>query len=310
MSFDVSALTAYIDNLKFPLVGAIQFDPVMTASMATVQSGIKGKSKLHFMDTNVVFQDGDNCDRVANGTTNFTDKTIEVADIAVSENLCLNDLKQKWTEILLTQGTLQGKQILPDEIAKIYFDEKQKLTSQQLDVADWQGNTASGVNNLKRYDGWIKFIDAGTPIAGNSGAITGITSSNIIAAVQAMFLGIPMNIRTNSDLALFLPWEWYDLYFLAVQNANQFHYKGEDGISTINGTNVKLIPTFGLNGTNRMFITYGKNLVVGVDGENDGEYDIRIDPVTLKKLFTDADFTRGTQIQFVGDVVEYTNAAT
>jgi hypothetical protein len=70
-----------------------------------------------------------------------------------------------------------------------------------------------------------------------------------------------------------------------------------------------LKPTFGLNATNRMFLTYGKNLVVGVDGENDGEYEVRIDPLTLKKLFTDADFTRGTQVQFVEDVVEFTLAA-
>ncbi len=309
MSFDVSALTAYIDDLKFPLVGAIQFDPEMTAAMVTVQSGIKGKSNLHQMSTNVVFQDGNNCDRVANGTTTFTDKTIEVADIAVSEDLCLVPLKQKWTEILLTQGTLLGKQILPDEIAKIYFDEKQKLTSQALDVADWQGDTLSVVVNLKRYDGWIKFIDAGAPVTGNTGGLTVVNIGNIITAMQNMFLAQPQNIRTSGDVTLFLPWEFYDLYIVAFINANQFHYKGEDGETKLFGTRLTVKPTFGLNGTNRMFLTWNKNLVLGVDGENDGEYDIRLDPVTNKKLFTDANFTRGTQVQFVEDVVQFTLAA-
>lgn len=311
MSLVVDALSAYIEDRDFPLVGAIQFDPEMTAALATVQSGIKGKSNLHFMDTNVVFQDGNNCDRIANGTTNFTEKTIEVADITISEDLCLNVLKQKWTEILLTQGTLLGKQILPEEIAAIYFDEKRKLTAQQLDTADWQGDTLSGVNNLKRYDGWIKFIDAGTPVAGNTAAYTILTiQANIIAALQNMFLVIPQNIRTSSDTTIFLPWEFYNFYVVALTNANLFHFKGEDGETMLLGTNIKLKPTFGLNGTNRMFMTYAKNLVVGVDGENDGEYTMRLDPLTLKKLFTDADFTRGTQVQFIEDVVEFTLTAT
>ena len=313
MSFDVSALQAYIEDRDFPLVGAIQFDPEMTSILATVQPGIKGQSKLHFMDTNVVFQDGDNCDRVANGTTNFTDKTITVADIAVSEDLCLNDLKRKWTQILLQQGTLLGKQILPEEIAAIYFDEKNKITSQQLDTADWQGDTGSVVNNLKRYDGWIKFIDAGSPVNGNTANVnvaTGITVGNVIAILQAMWIVIPQNIRTSADTTFFMPWEVYNLYINALINANLFHFKGEDGITTFHGTTIKIKPTFGLNGTDRIFLTWNRNLVVGIDGENDVDYNVRIDPVTEKKLFTDAEFTRGTQIMFTEDVVQFTLTAT
>lgn len=310
MSFDVSAIQAYIEDRDFPLVGAIQFDPEMTSILATVQPGIKGQSKLHFMSTDVVLQDGDNCDRVANGTTTFTDKTITVADIAVSEDLCLNDLKRKWTQILLQQGTLLGKQILPEEIATIYFDEKNKITAQELDKADWQGDTASVVNNLKRYDGWIKFIDAGSPVVGNTGLETVVDVTNIIAILQAMWLKQPQNIRTSTDNTIFMPWEFYNLYINALINANLFHFKGEDGVTVFHGTSLKLKPTFGLNGTNRMFLTWNRNLVIGVDGENDVEYSVRIDPVTEKKLFTDANFTRGTQVQFVTDVVEFTLTAT
>lgn len=309
MSFDVSALSDYIENRDFPLVGAIQFDPEMTAAMATVQSGIKGKSNLHFLSTDVVFQDGNNCDRVANGTTTLTDKTITVADITISEDLCMADLVQKWAQILLQEGTLAGKQMLPEEIASIYFDEKRKLTAQALDVADWQGDTGSGTANLQRYDGWIIFIDAGSPVDGNTGNVTvatGVDELNIIAILQGMFLSQPQNIRTSTDNSIFLPWEWYNFYIIALINANLFHYKGEDGIPDLFGTNVKIKPTFGLNETDRMFLTWNRNLVIGVDGENDGEYDFRLDPVTNKKIFVDADFTRGTQVQFVEDVVEFT----
>lgn len=309
MSFDVSALGAYIEDRDFPLIGAIQFNPEMTAMMATKQTGVKGSSNLHFMSTDVVFQDGAGCARSGSATTEFTDKTLTVGQIGIYEDLCLDDLRNKWTQILLEKGTLTGKQVMPSEIAEVYFDEKSKLLAQALDTADWQGDTASGNAQLVRYDGWLKFIDAGTPVNGNPTGITtgtGITAANIISILQGMWQLQPQNIRNNSDLTIFLGQEIYDLYIMALINANLFHYVGEDGITKLFGTNLSVRPTFGLNGTNRLILTYGKNLVIGVDGENDEEFTFRVDPVTNKKILVDADFTRGTQVQFVEDVVDFT----
>ena len=65
------ALAAYIEDRDFPLIGALQVAPELTASEATMQVGLKGSSNLHFMSTDVVFQDGDNCSRTASGATAF-----------------------------------------------------------------------------------------------------------------------------------------------------------------------------------------------------------------------------------------------
>jgi hypothetical protein len=227
----------------------------------------------------------------------------------------MDDLVGKWAQILLQQGTLRGRQLLPEEIAEIYFDEKRKLTAQELDKADWQGDTTSGVNNLMRYDGWIKFIDAGVgadeAVDGNTGNLTSITVTNVITAFQNMYLAVPQNILEKDDLTLFVPYEFSRLYNVALTNANLFHHEtDENGNRKLHGTNIAIKPTFGLNGTNRMFLTYGSNLVVGVDGEDDGEYTSRIDPVSNKKIFIDANWTRGTQVQFVKDVVEWTATPT
>ena len=309
MSIDVSALNAYIEDRDFPLVGAIQFNPEMTAMMATKQAGIKGSSNLHFMSTSVTFADGTGCSRTPADSTPFTDKTITVAKMTAPENLCMDDFVGKWTQIELEQGTLTGDQVLPATIAEIYFAEKAALMAQQLDSADWQGDTLSGTNNLSYYDGWLKFIDAGTPVNGNTGGVTvatGIIVTNIIPILQAMFLVQPQNVRNKEDQTFFLAQEIYDLYVMALINANLFHFIGEDGISKLFGTNVAVRPTFGLNTTDRIILTYGSNLVVGVDGENDQDFRMRLDPVTEKKILVDADWTRGTQVRFIEDVVEFT----
>lgn len=305
MSFDVSALSAYIEDRDFPLVGSAQVMPEMTAGEATVVPGLKGTSNIHYMETDVVLQNGENCDRVASGTTTFSDKSISVIPITISEDLCMEDLRGKWTQILMAKGTQEGREVLPSEIAEAYFDEKAKKLAQTLDIKDWTGSVAG----FDPYDGWLTFIDAaGDTVAGNTGALTSITAANIISALQNMWLAQTEELAERDDVTIYLPKTWYDLYVTALINANLYHYVGEDGVTRLHGTDVRIRPTYGLRGSNRMVMTYPQNLIIGVDGENDGDFNYRIDPVTNKKILVDADFTRGCQIYFTDQVVEFTLA--
>lgn len=313
MSFDVSALSAYIEDRDFPLIGELQVSPELTANKATKQVGLKGTSNLHYMSTDVVFQDGAGCTRTASGTTDFTDKSITVAQIAIREDLCLDDLRNKWTQILLEQGTMQGKQVMPSEIAEVYYNEKNLKTIQALDVSDWQGDTGSGTANLQRYDGWIKLIDAATgaltAIDGNTGGVTtgtGVTAANILSILEGMYNSTSEEMDDRNDLVMYIPRAWYKLYISALKTANLFHYNGDDGQTTYYGTTMEIRPTYGLRGIDRAFITYPSNLVIGMDGENDMDFETRIDPVTNKKLLVDAEFTRGCQLFFTEQVVEFT----
>ncbi|MAF36276.1 hypothetical protein CL622_04120 [archaeon] len=309
MAFDVSALAAYIEDRDFPLIGELQVSPELTANKATKQVGLKGTSRLHYMSTDVIFQDGAGCTRTASGTTDFTDKSITVGQIAIREDLCLDDLRNKWTQILLEQGTLTGKQVLPSEIAEIYFNEKNLKTIQSLDVADWQGDTGSGSANLQRYDGWIKLIDAGSPVDGNVDAVTvatGVTAANILDILEGMYNSTTEEMDDKSDLVMYIPRSWYKLYISALKAANLYHYNGNDGQTTYYGTTMEIRPTYGLRTLDRAFITYPSNLVIGMDGENDLDFNSRLDPVTEKKVFVDAEFTRGTQVFFTDQVVEFT----
>lgn len=308
MAYDVSALAAYIENRDFPLVAKLQFDPELRASKATIQDGVKGSSNLHFLESDVVFQ-ADDCTRTASGTTTFTDKTVTVGKIAIAEDLCNDDLEGKWSQILLRQGVMEGRQVLPEEIAEIYMEEKMVKYKQALAVADWQGDTASGTANLQRYEGWIKLIDAGSPVDGNTGGVTaatGVSVSNILDILDAMYLSRPSALRGRADVCIDMPQEFYDMYVVALKNANLFHYTSSENEALLYGTNVKINPDFGLNGTNRMFMTYESNLVVAMDSEADGEFRMRVDPITEKKVLVDANFKRGCQIQFVDLVVEFT----
>lgn len=302
MSFDVSALSAYVEDRDFPLIGEAQVMPEMTAGEATVVPGLKGKSNIHYMETDLVIQSASGCTRTANGTTTFSDKEIEVNPMAVSEDLCLEDFRQTWAQILLSRGTQEGREIMPTEVAEIYFEEKAMKLAQSLDIADWQQDGTL-------YNGWLYALDNAVDVVnGNPTGITvatGITTTNIIGILQGMWQLQTDELAEMDDVTIYLSKVNYDKYILALINADLYNYMGKDGDTMLFGTNVRIRPTYGLKGSNRIVLTYPKNLIVGVDGENDGDFSYRIDPVTNKKILVDADFTRGCQIYFTDQVVDF-----
>ena len=105
---------------------------------------------------------------------------------------------------------------------------------------------------------------------------------------------------------MYLPRVGYDLYTSALKNSNKSDYGSTDGDTKYYGTEMTIRPTYGLRTLNRAFITYPTNLVIGMEGDNDEEFTYRIDPVTHKQNLVDALFTRGTQVYFVEQVVEFT----
>jgi len=312
MSLVVSGLTTYVNEQEFPLIGKIQVSPEMTAADVTIKNGIKGSMRLHFGETDVIFQSGGGCSTSAAGTTTLTEKTLTVGRIRVREDICFDDLAGKYMEMNMKSGLLNGKQMEPETWAAFYYAEKQAKLNAQLELSDWQSDTTSLAANWNKYDGLIKLTDAGSPVNGNTGSVTSVTTSNIIAVLDAMFLAVPANLKFRTDLVLYLPWTWFQMYGVATRNANYFaNAGGQENISYILGTNVKLKPTYGLEaGTlstyKRMFLTYSSNYILGMDTDSDKEVQMRIDPVTNEKVIYECSWSRGWQIAFTEDIVEFT----
>ena len=307
MAFDVTALTAYIEDQDFPLIAKMQAEGGL-AEHVNIQAGIKGSSHLQFLDSDVVFG-ADGCSRTPAGTTTFTQKTLTVGAIAISEDLCVKDLIGYWTQTMMKQGANTEAEV-PGEIERLWLDTKMNKLKNQLAKSDFQGDTGSGTNNLSYYDGLLKLVDAdGTTIAGNTGAVTSVTVANILDVLDAMWLARPENIREKSNLSLWMPIAFYDLYVVALKNANLFHYKGEDGDVKLYGTDLTIRPTIGLSGTNRMVLAADDNITIGVDGTGDeDQVEVRVNPLTNKSVFYDVTFKRGVQYAFGDEIVEFTLA--
>tara|TARA_Y100000385_G_C13089192_1_gene637902 strand:+ start:867 stop:1811 length:945 start_codon:yes stop_codon:yes gene_type:complete len=311
MAFDVSALSAYIENQDFPLIAQMQATGGL-AEKVNIQTGIKGSSNLQFLSTDVVFG-SDSCTRVGADTTTLSNRTITVGAIAVSEDLCIKDLNGYWAQVLIKKGAA-GEEEMPAEIEAVYMAKKMNALKNQLAISDFQGDTGSGTNNLSYYNGLLVQLDAdATVVDGNTGAVTvatGISSSNVLDILDGMWESIPDSIADAEDLSLWVPTSVYKKYVVALKNANLFHYSADGEQEFLYGTNVKLCKTIGLPGaagTERMVLARDSGITVGLDGDSDEDaMTVRLDPVSEKSIFFDVTFKRGISYSFGSEIVEFT----
>ena len=310
MAFDVTALSAYIEDQDFPLIAQLQATGGL-AEVADIQTGIKSSSNLQFLSTDVIFG-ADSCTRTPSGDTVFSQRTITVGPIAVSEDLCIKDLNGYWAQTLVKKGAA-GEEEMPMEIEAVYMEKKMNALANALTVADFQGDTLSGTNNLSYYDGLLKIVDAGAAVDGNTGAVTvatTISTSNVLDILDGMWESIPDNISEADDLSLWVPTSVYKKYVIALKNANLFHYSADGEQVRLYGTDVALRSTVGLPGaagTERMILTRDSNIVIGMDGDADEDaMGVRLDPVSEKSIFFDVTFKRGVQARFIDECVQFT----
>lgn len=311
MAFNVSALSNYTNEQSTELVVKSLFGSKTAAVLQAagqVQVGVKSAEALNILSSDVFFQ-ADGCGYTASGNTTFTQRVITVGAIKVEETLCPKTLEAKWMQTQIAPGSPEA---VPFE--EQIGSEKASRIAKLLEVAMWQGDTAtSNTNpNTNRFDGFNKIIDAASAstVAGNTSSATAITVANVEGLVDDIYNVIPADIADADDLVLFVGIDTFKKYTTALRASNLFHYAADsEGMEImIPATNVKMIGVGGLSGTNRMFLSRLSNLFVGTDLANEEEeyrfwYSQDNDEVRFR-----ATMKYGVQIAFPDQLVQFTLA--
>lgn len=285
MAFSIGTLTAYVkENEDLLLTKSIfEADTVrIILSESTVMTGVKYKEKINLMATDAIFQDGTSCTSTSSGTTTLTQREVTVGNIMVAEDLCIETLNTVYMSKRLKAGSWNNTMPFEQE----YAEEKAKTIAKQLEIAVWQGDTSSGNANLSRFDGLLKTLDAaGTYVNANQAAYisgapissgTGITTSNVKAIVNGMWLALPADLQGYDDIRIFAGWDVFYKFINAFTDQNLFNFAptgsevmNPGGEVKIPGTNYKLTAVHGLDSTNRLIATRMYNIVAATDLESD-----------------------------------------
>jgi hypothetical protein len=314
MAFDVSTLAAYTEQNEALLVT----DSVLGAKTAAliksagnVMVGVKSAETINIMDTDAIFQAGGSCGFTASGSTTFTQRTVTVGKIKVNESLCPKDLEAKYLQKALPTGSMYDSIPFEQEFA----DKKAKTIASQLEVALWQGDTASGNANLSKFDGLVKLIGAasGVVAANASTFISGaplstITAGNVISIFDGVYQAIPAQVVAADDMTIFCGQDVFRTYTIALKNANQFHYSIDvkaDSEFVLPGTPIKVIALQGLNGTNKVYAMRISNLFLGTDLLNEEEkFEIFYAKEADQVRFV-SEFKMGVNVAFPDEIVKF-----
>jgi hypothetical protein len=197
-----------------------------------------------------------------------------------------------------------------------FADLKSATIGKQLEIAIWQGDTASGNTNLNKFDGLIKLIDAaGTAVNGNTTGITtgtGVTVANIKTVVDNTWLALPADVTGQDDIRVFIGWDNFNKFIASFKDQNLFNFaptgsevSAANGVVIIPGTNYRLTAVHGLNGTNRLFAMRTSNMFAGVDLENEYEQFSMMEDQFKDYLRFKAQFKYGVNVAFPDEIVSF-----
>jgi hypothetical protein len=273
MSFNVNGLTTYTNEIEMELIKKMVLGG-RTQRYVTVQPNIKSTDTINIISSTMYGAAG-GCGFTSTGSTNLTQQDITVCPIKFQEELCIDTLENYYFQVMMAPGSYQTE--LPFE--QVFVEDKIANMSSIIDNLLWQGDTSSSNQNLSLCNGWIKQANttySGSVVNGNTGSVTAITSSNIIAIVDNAIQVIPTNVIAEDDLILYCGYDFARTYFTALRNANLYHYPSTaDGSMdfeiVIPSANVRLVAVKGLTGTNKFFITPKKNIFMGTDLLSDYE---------------------------------------
>jgi hypothetical protein len=307
--FDTDNLTTYVDQTNLELFTKAVFSNATSQYLSgQVQSGIKYKEQINYMDVDVFLREKSGCGLTSSGDVIFDKKEIQVYPFYDQKTFCPSDLETFYTQQFLPQGSTYENMPIEQAFAE-YYSAK---VAAAVEVLLWQGVTggASGVI------GFNQVIDATSGVInGNPTSIavgTGITTGNVIGIFNGMVNLIPNELAGQTDLEFVCGWDTFRKLLQAYFTLNNFHYGATEEASPY-ATGSIIIPSFGLRvtalhgltGTNRIHLTRKSNYVIGTDAPNEYEsLDIfyeRKDNTIIARLIAKL----GTQIKFGTELVTF-----
>jgi len=317
MAFDVSALTAYVEQEHDTLLVKALFSSksaTLFQSAGQVLPGVKSSKDLPIL-SNTVYMQADGCGYTSSGTTTLSKRNLEVGAVKVEETLCPKTLEDYWYQKKMAAGSATE---VP--FGEVIADAKVKQINEKIETMIWVGNTNSGDPNLNKWNGFITILEAlgfggaGDPIKGdaNSTNFTSITTSNIDDIADQIYTLMPDAVLEKDDAFIAMGTDNFRTYCQWLRSANLFHYAVDGGAFAAGGqpnfqyhpgTNVKVYGLPGLSGTNKMVGSYLANFFIGTDLMNEEEEFKMWYSQDNDEVRTRVTFKYGCQIAFPDQVV-------
>ena len=288
MAINVSALTAYVDEQRLPLIRKTIF-AAPSVKHFNLQTGVKHAAALNILNTTVAFGDGATCGWNEAGSSAFSQRTLEVGNYKVNMSFCDKAMLKYWNGYDVRVAA--GQKSLPFE--EDFVNGVIDGVAEKLETIIWQGVKATdkidGILTILGKEGTVIKTEAGTTIYDSVlNAYKAIPAKKLDKA--AMFIGVD---------------KFRDLV-LELTAKNLYHYNpavDEKMEIVLPGTNTRVIAVSGLNGKASVVAADPENIYYGVDMEGDEEkFDLWYSQDNQEFRLA-INFNAGVQVAFPDEVV-------
>lgn len=285
-------IKGYIDESKEQLIARTVLGS-KTIGLASLMGGVKGKTALNYLDTDVVLQDASECGWNPTSSNEISRRYVEPAYLGVQMEFCDKNFLNTYAAYKLRIAA--GQKTLPyaeDFIASVIDN-----VNESLEKMVWQGDSSN--TGATEFDGYLKLAkDA------SATTLTYAEGSSVWSAIKEVYMAVPER-AIKEDLAIFVGADTFRAFVQELVAANLYHYNPNDEPLEyrLPGTDVRVIAVHGLDGTGTIFASRLSNLIFATDMLGDKEV---VDFWYSKddQIFKlNIEFMAGVQIVFPDEVV-------
>ena len=268
-NYDLSNLPTYNSYGSDMLIKAIL--GLTLPKYATIRPNLRGTTeKVGFVTNDVILQDlSCGFDPTGNTTQNLV--TVDLCNKKVNQQLCPYDLYDTYLSQSLTNANFQES--VPFE--EVILTDISNRIANQVEKQLWNNTVASGGTY-----GSACFNGVGALITSGNGATqiaySAATASNGLDVFTRIYESIPANVLHRDDLVIFTSYANYRGLVSSMRNnsfVNLFTMDsanaaiGEEWSLMLPGTNVRVIPTVGLDGVSAYYAGPAGYYMVGMNSE-------------------------------------------
>ena len=288
MAINVSALTAYVDEQRLPLIRKTIF-AAPSVKHFNLQTGVKHSAALNILNTTVAFGDGATCGWDEAGSSAFSQRTLEVGNYKVNMSFCDKAMLKYWNGYDVRVAP--GQKTLPFE--EDFVNGVIDGVAEKLETIIWQG-----VKATDKIDGIL------TILGKESTVIKTEKGTTIYDSVLNAYKAIPA--KKLDKAAMFIGVDKFRDLVLELTAKNLYHYNpavDEKMEIVLPGTNTRVIAVSGLNGKTSVVAADPENIYYGVDMEGDEEkFDLWYSQDNQEFRLA-INFNAGVQVAFPDEVV-------
>jgi hypothetical protein len=268
-NYDLANLPAYNTYGSDMLIKSIL--GLTLPKYATIRPNLKGTTeKVGFVTNDVILQDL-SCGFDPTGDTVQNLVTVDLCNKKVNQQLCPYSLYDTYLSQSLTNANFQ--ETVPFE--EVILTDISNRIANQVEKQLWQNTTTTGGTY-----GSACFAGVGQLVTSGNGATqiayTASTASNGLDVFSAIYQSIPANVLHRDDLVIFCSYANYRALVASMRNSSFVNLftldsagstSGEEWSLMLPGSNVRVIPTVGLDGVNAYYAGAAGYYMVGMNSE-------------------------------------------